>query len=85
MIGRKDEDHLAYATQHGCVLYSFNRGDFYRLHTQYLVQGKSHAGIILASQQQYGIGEEIRRIVNLTSTLSADDMKNRVEFLSAWG
>ena len=50
MIHRRDEEHLDYATQQGRVLFSFNRGDFYRLHTQYLTQGKPHAGIILANQ-----------------------------------
>ena len=42
MISRGDERHLDYATQQGRVLFSFNRGDFYRLHTHYLSQGKSH-------------------------------------------
>jgi uncharacterized protein with PIN domain len=52
MIKREDEQHLDYATQQGRVLFSFNRSDYYRLHTQYLAQNKSHAGIILANQQQ---------------------------------
>lgn len=85
MIGYKDEAHLLHATQQGRILCSFNRGDFYRLHTQYLLQGKSHAGILLANQQQYTIREQVRRIVNLASILSTDEMQNRVEFLSAWG
>lgn len=50
MIEREDEEHLDYATQQGRVLFSFNRGDFYRLHTQYLEQNKPHGGIILAKQ-----------------------------------
>jgi hypothetical protein len=49
MIGRKDADHLDHATRQGRVLFSFNRRDFYRLHAQYLAQGKTHAGIILAN------------------------------------
>ena len=48
MIDRDDSEHLEYAAQQERALYSFNRGDFYRLHTEYLRQGKSHAGIILA-------------------------------------
>ncbi|MBM3239910.1 hypothetical protein FJZ31_26800 [Candidatus Poribacteria bacterium] len=39
MIERDDSEHLDYATEHGRVLYSFNIGDFYRLHTEYLSQG----------------------------------------------
>ena len=44
MIGRDDHEHLDYATETGRVLFSFNRGDFYRIHTEYLEQNKSHAG-----------------------------------------
>jgi len=41
------EEHLLFATNQGRVLYSFNRGDFFRLHSQYAAEGKSHAGILL--------------------------------------
>ena len=46
MIEREDAEHLDYATEQGRVLCSFNVGDFYRLHSDYLAQGKPHAGII---------------------------------------
>ena len=85
MIAREDEEHLDYATQQGRVLFSFNRGDFYRLHTRYLTQGKLHAGIILANQQQYSVGGQMRRILKLSAAKTAADMKNWLEFLSAWG
>lgn len=84
MIDRIDARHLDYATQQGRVLFSFNRGDFYELHTQYLSAGTSHAGIILANQQQYSIGEQMRRILRLAAAKSAEDMRNWLEFLSAW-
>jgi hypothetical protein len=85
MIERSDADHLAYATQQGRTLFSFNVGDFYQLHTEYLAQGKSHAGIILAPQQRYPVGDQMRRLLKLIATKSAEEMKNKVEFLSAWG
>lgn len=84
MIARIDAEHLDCATRDGRVLFSFNRGDFYGLHVQYLSQGKSHAGMILASQQRYSVGETMRRILLLANTKSHEDMKNWVEFLSAW-
>jgi len=84
MIERPDEAHLEYATKEGRVLYSFNVGDFHRLHGAYLAQGKSHAGIILARQQDYSMSKQMRRLLKLIATTSADDMKNQVEFLSAW-
>ena len=85
MIERADEEHLSYATAQGRVLCSFNVEDFYRLHTTYLAEGRSHAGIILARQQRYSVGEQMRRLLKLIAAKSAGEMKNGVEFLSAWG
>lgn len=85
MDGRDDEEHLAYAAEQGRVLCSFNTRDFYRIHSQWLVEGKSHAGIILSQQQKHSVGERLRRILNLTASKSDKDMKNSVEFLSKWG
>ena len=85
MIEREDAEHLDYATEQGRVLCSFNVGDFYRLHTDYVTQGKPHAGIILMRQQYYSVGEQMRRLLKLMASKSADEMKNWIEFLSAWG
>lgn len=84
MIERSDEEHLKLAAEQGRVLYTFNVGDFYRIHQEYLASGKSHAGIILARQQRYSVGEQARRLLKLIATRSAEEMKNQVEFLSAW-
>lgn len=84
MVNRPDEDHLDYATSQGRVLYSFNIGDYVRLHTEYLTEGKNHAGIILAQQQRYGLGEQMRRLLRIISAKSAEEMQNSVEFLRSW-
>jgi hypothetical protein len=84
MIEHSDKDHLELATQLGRVLLSFNVGDFYQLHTNYLTSGKSHAGIILCPQQRYSIGEQMRRLLRLIAAKSAEEMRNSVEFLSRW-
>ena len=84
MIDQDDAAHLDYATKCNRVLFSFNRGDYFQLHAEYLIQGKSHAGIILANQQRYSVGEAMRRIVHLAASVSAEAMWDRVEFLSAW-
>jgi hypothetical protein len=83
--GDSDEQQLLHASQEGRVLYSFNTRDFMILHTRTLEQGLSHAGIILVAKRRFSIGEQMRRLVRLIDTLSAEDMQNRVEFLSAWG
>lgn len=85
MIERTDQEHLEYAASQGRVLFSFNVTDFHRLHTEYIARGKSHAGIILARQQRYSVGEQMRRLLKLIAIKSAEAMKDQVEFLSAWG
>ncbi len=83
MRGRSDAEHLAYATTQGLVLFSFNMRHYMALHTSWLEQGQSHAGLIL-SDQHYGVGELMRRILRIVAGLSAEEMKDRTEFLSSW-
>jgi hypothetical protein len=66
------------------VLYSFNVRDFYALHTDFLQRGERHAGIVLAQQQRRTIGEQLQGVLKLGAARSAEDMINRVEFLSVW-
>lgn len=84
MVDRPDPEHLDYATLHGRAIYSFNIRDYHQIHAEYLTQGRSHAGIILSRQQQYSVGEQMRRLLKLIGTCSADEMKDRMELLSSW-
>ena len=85
MIERSDEDHLEYATARDRIVCTSNQGDFYRIHTQWLTAGRSHAGIICAPQQRYSVGEQMRRLLRLAAAHSTESMRDRMEFLSAWG
>ena len=85
MIEQEDKEHLDYATKHRRVLCTFNVGDFYRLHSEYLAQGRRHAGIILMQQQRLSTSEQMRRLLRLIASKSGDEMESWVEFLSAWG
>jgi hypothetical protein len=85
MTHRDDCDHLDYATSQGRALYSFNIGDYVALHTEYVAQGKHHAGIILAQQRRFSLGEQMRRLLKIVGSKSAEEMQDQVEFLSAWG
>jgi hypothetical protein len=84
MINRADEEHLARATKEGRALYSFNVGDFHEIHTNWIATGRSHAGLILAQQQRYSLGEQIRRLLRLIGSVTAETMRNREEFLGRW-
>jgi predicted nuclease of predicted toxin-antitoxin system len=85
MIEREDREHLDYAAEQGRVLCTFNVGDFYHLHSEYVAQGQRHTGIVLMQQQSHSVGEQLRRLLRLIASKSADEMENWVEFLSAWG
>ena len=84
MLSRSDEEQLQWAFKHQRVIYSFNVRDFYRIHTNWLEKRQNHAGIILGIQS-YSIGEQMRRILRIIASQSAEDMINQVEFLSSWG
>jgi hypothetical protein len=83
MVEREDADHLDYATSEGRVLYSFNVRDFPRIHTEYLSQGKSHAGIVIG-QRGISVGDQMRGLLRLIAMRSAEEMIDQLEYLSAW-
>jgi hypothetical protein len=81
-----DEEQLVYAAEHGLVIYTFNRKDFMALHTNFLEQGISHAGIILAPEHgRYSIGEQLRRLLLIIEARSAEELKDQAIFLSNGG
>jgi hypothetical protein len=80
-IGSSDEEQLAFAAAHGLVLYTFNVGDFCRLHLAYLETGRSHAGIVVVPRQRYDVGQQIRAICRLTTDRTASEMQNALVFL----
>ena len=82
---KTDEDQLAFATERECVLYTFNVSDFYRLHTQWISAGREHAGMILAPQQRFSVGEQLRRILRVRAGATMSSIRNRVGFLGNWG
>ena len=73
----------------GCVRMpiwpSSNSSDYLAVHSEYLMQGRHHAGIILAQQQRYSVGEQMRRLLRIINFRSAEAMQDQVEFLSTWG
>jgi len=71
MTGKSDEEQLRYAAEQGRTLYTFNVGDFCRLHTEYLTIGSYHAGIIVVYRKRYTVGEQIRRLSDLIQTVSS--------------
>ena len=82
MAGKPDDVQLDFAARHGRVLYTFNVGDFCRLHAEYLDSGRSHAGIVVVARQRYTIGRQVRGILALTAGTSAEEMRGALVFLN---
>jgi hypothetical protein len=57
---RPDGEQLAHASAEGRFLYTFNVGDFMRLHGEYAAAVRAHAGIIVGEQMR-----RLRRIIAL--------------------
>jgi predicted nuclease of predicted toxin-antitoxin system len=78
-----DREQLLFASNEKRVIFTHNRRDFKILHEEFVKRGGEHYGIILSDQLPVGI--LLRRIMKLWFTLKAEDMRNRLEFLSNWG
>jgi hypothetical protein len=62
----------------------FNIRDFHQIHIDWKARERSHARIILAQQKRYSTSEQIRRPLRVVGELTAEEMRNRVEFLGRW-
>ena len=82
LLGRSDQENLIYAAAQGRTLFSFNRGDFDKLHRIYLSTGQHHAGLIVSDQLETGV--ILRRLLKLLSNRPANDMRDWLEYLSNW-
>lgn len=51
MLGKTDDEQLAYAAQQERCILTHNRVDFEKLHANYLTTGKNHAGILIARRR----------------------------------
>ncbi len=79
MLGKSDEEQLACAVSLNRCLLTHNRGDFEKLHTDYMTSGKQHAGIIIANRRSpYEIA---RRVAILLDTLTADEIENQLLYI----
>ena len=85
IAGADDAAQLKHAARQGAAIVSNNICDYTALHARWLAEGRRHAGIVLFPQQGYFIGEVVRRLAHLRRTFSAEEMQDRLEWLSAWG
>jgi len=81
-MGYPDLAQLTFAAQEKRTLFTFNRGDFVKLHSQFLATDQTHSGIIVSDQLEVGL--IVRRLLHLWTSRSAREMENWLEFLSNW-
>ena len=74
-MGASDREHLEWARREGRVLFTHD-ADFLRLHALEF----SHDGIIFAPRR-LPVGRAIRGLMLIYELLSAEDMRNHVEFV----
>ncbi|HAB18610.1 MAG TPA: DUF5615 family PIN-like protein [Verrucomicrobiota bacterium] len=84
LVEVSDEGQLDWAAAAGRVLLTYNAADFCRLHANRIQTGRHHAGIIVAEQQRLPVGELMRRVLRIRARLSAEVMRDRIEFLNRW-
>lgn len=73
-----DEAQLAFATEQGRAILTYNIRDFAPLAVIWYEAGREHAGIILS--RELPRGEFLRRIETLLANLTNEDMYNTVWF-----
>jgi hypothetical protein len=81
-LRESDESQLLWAATQGYVFVSFNVGHFAGQHSERLRRGEHHSGIVVS--QQLPIVDILRRLLHLASSLEAEAMHDRLEFLSDW-
>jgi len=75
-----DEKHLTYAAENQRALVTHNTKHFSPLAQKWEGAGRDHYGIIVS--EQVGIGEVLRRLLRLLDSVTKDEMKKKVRFLS---
>lgn len=79
--GAIDEAQLRFAVEETRCLYTLNVAHFAKIHQEFLETGRSHFGIVVIPEQRYSIGEKVRRLATLATTVSAEDMIDRMVYL----
>ncbi|MGF1601452.1 MAG: DUF5615 family PIN-like protein [Thermosynechococcaceae cyanobacterium] len=79
-----DPEQLAWATQNNRVIYTGNTGEFCEIHKNWMMRGEQHSGMIIIMRRRYTIGQQLQGVQKLAQQLTAQEMVNCCEFLSAW-
>lgn len=77
-----DEQQVGFAAEQQRTILTHNKQHFIKIHHAIIEKGMEHWGIIVADQNRIGL--LLQMVSRLLFTVSAESMKNRLEFLSNW-
>jgi hypothetical protein len=77
-----DPDQIDFATAQGYAILTYDRGDFPRLHYERMKLGVEHNGILIGVNLDPH--QTLRGLLRLLSEVTAEELKNRLEYLSNW-
>jgi len=80
MIGATDREHFAYAFKIQAVIFTHDH-HFIEIAKELTKDGKTHYGVIFVDMNRLRVGECVKRLALYTEVLSAEEMKNQIEFL----
>ncbi len=80
--GASDPDQLAFATNQGFTIFTYNAGDFADLHYETLARSGTHAGIIVGTQVDPG--RNLRALISLMEGVPAESMRDTLVYLNNW-
>ncbi|HEX5422017.1 MAG TPA: DUF5615 family PIN-like protein [Candidatus Acidoferrales bacterium] len=81
-LGQTDPDQLDWCRDSGRAIIAFNVGHFAALHEEWLAADRHHPGVIVSNQRP--IGDVMRRVLRLARAPTAEEMIDRLEYLSNW-
>ena len=74
-----DKQQLAYAVSEGRAIFTFNAGDFDRLHKEQLAKGSNHFGVLLSRQTP--VGETVKRLAKFLFSHSEEYIRNNIYWI----
>ena len=79
--GKPDDQQLEFCAVARRVILTFDRGDFQRLHSDWMRQGRRHAGIIIVSRAQIHVTDLHIQIMRLQAERTPEQMDNALLFI----
>ena len=80
LTGVSDIEHFRYAYEIQAVIFTHDR-HFLQIANTLTMEGKEHWGVIYVEMNRLSIGECIKRLALYADVLSAEEMKNKIDFL----